>query len=223
MTLRALVDSLEAGDEKGATSTGEELERLTPFYRSVKSVRIFYFLGSEELRNETFAFQRVVSSTFRILAGSDVSIAISCFLTGAESDERLNNSVLVIWGDAFSYELEDSVVAYVQRAFYRSRKDRESFREGFRKLLIGVRDAEALEEMEDAVGRAVERLFREVEPQDVERTEEALGLGLLENPVLRGVVDDNRMKQILIRPGTVRQALVAVTRQRMLGESKLGD
>ena len=39
--LKALVERLKAGDQAGARAMGRELEGLTPFYRSVKSVRVF--------------------------------------------------------------------------------------------------------------------------------------------------------------------------------------
>lgn len=199
---------------------GETLRRKTPFYRTIKSVHVFYFICNRDFLAEAYTFQDDILQSLRSISGDNVSVDVNCYLTPGSASGQRDNSVLVLLGGAFSFEVYESVVAYVGNAFVKATDQRE-FRDAFNKVLVGTRDVRVSEVHDEGVDEEVNKVLRRVTFREAELIDEAEDVEIYSHPAFRDVVGGKQLENILIRPDAVKKTLVTIASQFMLGASKV--
>ena len=214
-----LVESVRHEDSREVEQYATRLRALTPFYRTVKFVHIFYLICNRDFSLETFGFQDTIVKTFGAVVGGQVSVDVNCYLVSASSAANENNSVLVLIGGAFSFEVYDSALQFVENSFIESGKEAE-FGEEFNKLLIWVRERQYSVSTETEVGKRVAALLDRCGCGDIERADELGSVEIGHRRDLKRVLDNGKLENLLIDRNAVAKALTQIACQFTLVTSR---
>lgn len=214
--IERIVSGLESGEE---TQTDiDKLRSLTPFYRTIKSVRIFYFIKNTSYQQPAFQFQQLIYRFFQAVAGEGVSVAINCYYTPAS--ESRENSILVIFGDAFTFEIYESVMQYAQRAFIKRGDTEPNFAEAFNAKLESVKRVEQAD-LDVKFDKAIEDVLADSNCNLIEAIDEQHSREILNHPNIREIINAESLEEILLKRETLKVTLLQIIRNFSLGDSKI--
>lgn len=214
-TVRKIVVGLESG-----TSVEEDVKILrarTPFYRTIKSVRIFYFINDLSDLTAVFNFQRTVGKFFEAVSGDMVSVSINCY--HIPTVETQGNSILVLFGGAFSFEIYDSVLQYTQHSFVSLDNGELGFVEAFNLALNDLKREEQSNARREAE-RVVEQLLNDRNCREQEKSDEKDQTEIYKHPGVRDVVTQQAIKDVLLTKSTLKGALGEIVMNFTLGDNK---
>ena len=194
-----------------------ELRRATPFYRTIKSVLVFYFIKNTNFQIDAFKFQRVINKFFKAVSGSQVSVEINCLYT-PESNSR-QNSTLVIFNGAFNFEIYESILEFSKHSFIKKGEVKPDFEVAFNELLKST-STRRINDINDELTTGIEGVLKDSNCNMVEGTDVQEDMELLNHPDVRNILNAEKLEKILIKRDTLRSALVEVVKQFSLGEMK---
>lgn len=212
--VRRIVEALDG--DKPADEEISALRAITPFYRTIKAVRIFYFIKNTSYQRGAFAFQRTISRFFQTVSGARVSISTNCYF--APASESRDNSILVVLRGAFNFEIYESVMRYAQRSFIKKGDVEPNFRKAFNEKLGEIKRTEILA-VDAELEEGVEDVLADTNCNVVEGTEEKESVEMFSHPDLRDVIDAQKLEQILLKRETLKATLVEIAKNFALGES----
>lgn len=204
-------------EEESAEDDVRVLRTLTPFYRTVKSVRIFYFISDLSDLPDVYAFQRTIGKFFEYVAGSKVSISINCY--HIPTKESLGNSILVLIGGAFSFEVYDSVTQYALHAFIDRGVEDANFLDVFNSKLIDVKKEER-SSVSESTGKTIDELLEKYMCHGVENTDEKDRTEIFKHPGVRDVVTEKSIESVLLTKNALKGAMEQILLNFTLGDSR---
>lgn len=191
------------------------LRSATPFYRTVKQVRVFYFIKNTAFVRSAFRFQRVIRQFFQIVSGSKVRVAINCYYVPAS--ESLHNSILVIFGGAFCFEIYESVLEYADLAFAKDRDGSSEIVDLFNDKLAEVRELEYTSSRK-LLDQFVGSILSDSEFLDVESTDDIDSAEIYHHPDLQNVISNEKLEKILLKKEHLRISLTEIMSNFTLGD-----
>ena len=210
-----IVDALEHGQP--IADDVHQLRAMTPFYRTIKQVRIFYFIKNVDYQNAAYNLKATMERFFQYVSGDKVSVSTNCYYT-PESESR-DNSLLVLFRGAFTFEIYESVMQYAQQSFIKSGDVEPDFGDAFNGMLEKVKHQE-----QSVVGGGlhaeIENVLRDtncnlVETTGVETTE------ITKHPEVRSILTMEKLNGILLKREALKATLVEVARSFSLGDTRV--
>ena len=211
------VDQLEINDLDSDLVHG--IQEKTPFYRSIKSVLVFYFIRDPDFQSDVFNFQRTIIKFFEQVAGDHISIEVNCYYAPETSPQR--SSVLILFNGAFSFEIYDSLLEFAKNNFVDKKENMEEFREKVNQLLVEVVEAES-GDADDVIARGIEDILVSSNCNMIEEKETDLleSMSMLNHPDVRSSLSSEILEEILLKREHMRAALVELVKQFTLGRTK---
>ncbi len=210
--VRKIVEGLESGQD--CREDVAELRRVTPFYRTIKSVRIFYFIKNTSYQQPAFVFQRTISRFVKAVAGDKVSVSINCYyIPNSESRE---NSLLVLFGGAFNFEIYESIMEYAQMSFIKRGDVEPKFAEAFNSKLQQVKRME-LSEIHEELDQVLEDVLMDTNCNRIESTDELDRTEIFSHADIKDVISADRLEEILLKRETLKASLGEIVRNFTLG------
>jgi len=196
-----------------------EIRSITPFYRTIKTVRLFYFIKNTDYQSEAYKFQRTISQFFQHIAGDDVSVSINCYFT-PESESR-NNSLLIIIGGAFSFEIYESVIKYTKQSFVQKDKDDEvkDVEDSFNELLDDVKRTRSSGLPTD-ISNKVDTILTDCNCSTIEGTKSKDNINIFDHPDVKSFLNAEKLEKILLKREKIKTAFEEIVENFTLGEKK---
>ena len=217
LLIRRIIDALYEGDEPA----GKDIQKLrssTPFYRTIKSAYVFYFVKNSSYQTPAYTFQRTINQFFQKVSGKQVPVSVNCYYT-PESDSR-ESSVLLMLGGAFNFEIYESVMQYAQRYFIKSGEVEPNFSKAFDGMLDEVKRRES-SSIDSEFPESIETVLVDTNCEIIETTAEENSAEIFGHPDLKSVMNTERLERILIKRGTLKAALVEIARNFTLGDNEV--
>ncbi|NVO22633.1 hypothetical protein [Donghicola mangrovi] len=219
-SIEKLVESICRNLFQGDEPDADEVEALmcaTPFYRTIKSVYVFIFLRNSSDSNNAFSAKQAVINFFKAIAGSEVSVEINCYYTPESKESQ--SSVLVAMNGAFSFEMYESMMGYVQEAFFEQPVSPGVFKTPFDTILRDIQHLDSLQAMNLIRERVLEITngdhFRSAEYQkNIEK------LGIATHAEFKKVLTAEKLEKLLVNRNCVERALMNIAVNFTLGMQK---
>ena len=197
----------------------KELHKLTPFYRTTKQIRIFYFIKDKSYEGPTLEFIESIEKFLNVVTGSYVQVSINVYY--ARQLEVQTNSILVIFGGGFSFDVYESIVRYAQSSFIRGNEEAMKFMKELLEQLLSVGNKVASDVVMKDLEKDIGNLLSDDVCRPVEDIEKKGGTALLHNPDLKQILSDERLDQILVKKDDLVASLAEVVYNFSLGDKEI--
>lgn len=193
----------------------KKLQELTPFYGTVKQVRVFYFIKNTRFVQSAYRFQLVIRQFFQTVSGDKVKVDVTCYYV--PSTESQVSSILILFGGAFCFEIYESVLQFAQQSFLIDEETRKAFTINFNSELAGIKNLQ-LVEAKNTLDKSVGNILTDGICSPVESTEGIDRAEIYHNPDLAGVITNEKIKEILLSKETLKISLVEIMSNFTLGD-----